>query len=111
MKSFKLKKTLKTLVIIGTLSQPNILMASSPGDDICAPEVKTCIAKCDDALAESNKVVNLKTRAIAAQQSVIDLQDVQIKELANKKSNLFDNPMFYVVVGLVVGGYAVGRVK
>lgn len=101
MKLKKLKTTLLLLVSIMSVLPSPIVRASE-----CTEVVKAC----DKALADQDKVIDLKTRQIEVQKEIISAQDKRIVEL-EKGNNIFSSPWFYLTVGLVVGGFLVGRVK
>lgn len=104
MKQNKLKKMLLIVVLIGTSLFPTI--ARSNEDDA----VGQCISKCDKALADQGKVINFKTRTISSQDETIKAQDVRITEL-EKGGSIFKSPLLYVVAGMIIGGFLVGRTK
>lgn len=104
MKLKMLKKRLLIVVVSGSVFLSPI---ATRAEDACTPVVKAC----DRALADQDKIINLKGRAIEAQDNIIKAQDIRITELEKKQNSLFSNPLFYVVVGIVAGGVLVGRAK
>lgn len=106
MKPNKLSKRLMTLALSMSVSLSSIEVRAA--DDACTPVVKAC----DRALADQDRIIDLKTRAITAQDNIIKVQDTHITELEkNSGSSIFKSPLLYVLVGAVVGGYLVGRAK
>ena len=99
MKTSKLKRRLLIAAVIGSLLLPSTAKANDP--------VKECVAKCDAALADQDKVINLKIRQIDAQKEVIDEQDKRIAQLEKEKSGLFSSPWFYFGIGVVAGALIV----
>lgn len=87
------------------LLQPSIAISSEPDP------VRECVSKCDKALADQDKVLNLKTQTIEAQKSVIDSQDKTITEMKKANSGLLASPWFYITIGVLVGGFVVGKAK
>jgi hypothetical protein len=102
-KSNRLRNSLLIAVLIGTSLFPITARSSDPLQD--------CIDKGQRAIADQDRVINLKGRAIEAQDQIIKAQDVRITELEKKQNSIFSNPMFYVVIGVVAGGLLVGRTK
>lgn len=99
----KQKKLKIALLIVGlstSVSLPNI--GRSEG---CTDVVKAC----DRALQDSDKVISLKTRQIEAQDNIINAQDTRIKKLEEDGSNILKSPTFYLVLGLVAGGFLMQR--
>ena len=94
-----LKKKLVIAAVIMSALLPNIARS-----DDCAPIVKAA----DKALADQDRVIDLKTRTITSQDKIISAQDVRITEL-EKGTSLFKSPVFYILVGVVAGAFIVRR--
>lgn len=91
----KRKKTLLTLVVIGSL----LLPSTARSEDT----VKECVAKCDAALKAQDQVISLKTQEIAAYKEVVAAQDTRIKALEKDKRSILKSPWLYFGLGLVLG--------
>lgn len=100
-KRSKLKTGLLIVAAIGTSLFPITARSN---------DLDTCIEKGQKALADQDKVIVLKTRTIEAQDKIIAAQDTQITKLADGQS-IFKSPLLYTIVGLVVGGFIVARVR
>ena len=98
----KLKKMLLIAVLSMSVLQPNI--GRSEG---CSEVVKAC----DKALADADRVINLKTRQIEVYEKITTAQDTRIKKLEEDGSNILKSPTFYLVLGIVVGGALIQRSK
>lgn len=83
----------------------NVLLPSIGRSEGCTDVVKAC----DRALQDADKVINLKTRQIEAQDNIINAQDTRIKKLEEDGSNILKSPTFYLVLGLVAGGFLMQR--
>jgi len=102
----RLRQPEKKLLLVGTTIIALLLPTGARAEDACTPVVKAC----DRALADQDKVINLKTRAIETQQNIIDAQDKRLTKLEEGQS-IFKSPLLYVIVGMVAGGYLVSRAK
>jgi predicted exporter len=105
MRQNKPKSKLLIAALIMSALLPNTARATN--DDDCAAVVKAA----DRALADQDKVIDLKTKQITVQNDIILSQDKHITELEKRDSNFFKSPWFYLTLGLVVGGYIAGRTK
>lgn len=103
----KLKTLKKRLLIAALIMSAFLNPTATRAEDACSPVVKAC----DRALADQDKVIDLKGKLITAQDNIIKAQDTRIVELEKQNNNIFKSPMFYVVIGLVVGGFAVSRAR
>jgi len=99
-KQKKPSKALLMLVVSIISLQSNIARSED-----CAPIVKAA----DQALAEQDKVINLKTRQIESYEKITLAQDTRIKKLEEDNSNILKSPTFYLVLGIVVGGALIQR--
>jgi hypothetical protein len=74
-----------------------------------ASECTDVVKACDKALADQDKVINLKTRQIEVQQDIIAAQDTRIVNLEKEKSSIFSNPWFYFGVGVLTGAFVIRK--
>lgn len=98
-KQSRLNKCLLILLLTMSVSHQSIALAKT---DECSPVV----AACDKALADQQKVIDLKTKTITEQSNVIAIQSKQIFKLENKNSGLFASPWFYLTLGILTGAFA-----
>lgn len=100
MKSLRKQKRLRALLLIAALNTSVLPINTALSETTeCTPIVKAC----DRALADQDKVIDLKTRQIKVQEEIISAQDVRIMKLEKDKDSLFSNPWFYFGVGVVTG--------
>lgn len=97
----KYSKKLKTLSV--TLLIAASLMTSWPSHIARASECTAIVTACDKALADQDRVINFKTRAIEAQQEIIGAQDTRIRILEEDKNSIFKSPWLYFGLGVVTG--------
>jgi len=71
--------------------------------------VGECVQKCDKALADQDKVIELGRKVSATQDAVIAAQDKQITELSKNDGNIIKSPVFWLVVGVAGGLFLGGR--
>lgn len=91
----KLKKTMKTLSVIGLMLAVSTAATASE----CADVVKSC----DNAIKAADRVIDLRVRQISAQEDLIKFQGDRINQLEKDKNSLLKNPLFYLVIGIVGG--------
>jgi len=94
-----MNKLIVSLCALGLLVGP----PARGAEGSCQPLIQAC----DKALADQDRVINLKTRAIEVHQDIILAQDTRIRELEKDKTGLFSSPWFYFGIGVVAGAFIV----
>lgn len=67
------------------------------------------IDQCNKTVETGEKVINLKTREVSAQQDLIALQDTQIKDLSSKQNSIFSNPWVFFALGVVTSAVLIKK--
>jgi len=112
----KLRSNLLTLALIGSLLHPSTAWSTETTTDsltnTCEEDLRVCVDKCDKALADQDKVIELGHKVQATQSDLIALQDKHIADLSKDDGgSILKNPILYLFVGAVVGGFLVGRAR
>lgn len=71
-------------------------------------DCKPLIDASDKAIGQQQRLIDLKTQEIAVQDTIVKAQETKITEL-EKKTNLFNNPLTYVVLSVALGFYLGSR--
>lgn len=83
-----------------TVTQPSVASVSPSNLSKCDGLLDRC-----EAIRQKYKEVDVK------KDELIEFQDKEIKNLRSSKESLLNNPYLYGVLGLVVGGWLVGKAK